>query len=325
MLTTKLMPLSTPTRPFRPIVAALAILTAALTPPGARAEGTQRPNLPPGQDMPSKTGPVRIAYLHHSVGRNVWDGGVAEFFKAWNAAHGTDYRIEELTYPATLGGAPRFLKVLPYRVLHAVLPHYPWENYPYDYWNLWVKHAGGERDRGELNLDDLVKDHDVIVFKHCYPVSGMEPDDGNPSVSSRKKTLANYRLQYEALKARLHQFPGKKFVVWTAAALPQQATTPAQAALAGAFVEWVKGSWDERGDNVFLWDFHALETEGGPYLQDTYAAGPADPHPNAAFSRKVAPLIGRRIVDVIEGRGDQASLTGQDVPGPGKSAALGAR
>ena len=32
---------------------------------------------------------------------------------------------------------------------------YPWANYPYDYWNLWVKHTGSSRDRGELNLDDL--------------------------------------------------------------------------------------------------------------------------------------------------------------------------
>ncbi len=256
--------------------------------------------------MKNANGPVRIAYLHHSTGAIVWAGGLPQFIEEWNREHGTDYRITKLTYPATTGGWPPLVR--------RIMRTYPWANYPYDYWNLWVKHAGSSRDRGEQNLDDLVQQYDVIVFKHCYPVSHLEPDAaGAPSVSSEQKTLANYKLQYEAIKKRLHGFPNKRFIVWTGAALPGASTNAAEAQRAREFFEWVKNTWDEAGDNIFVWDFRALETEGGLYLKPEHAAGVKDAHPAPSFAKKVAPLIGRRIVDVIEGRGDEASITG----GPG--------
>jgi len=289
---------------LRRVLAALALVALAASPsrgdsPSSGPQATPS-KVPP---MTSMTGKVRVAYLHHSTGGNVWKGGVPEFFKSWNAEHRTDYRITELTYPATTGGRSKLLRSLG--------PRYPWANYPYDYWNLWVAHSGESRDRGELNLDDLVKDYDVIVFKHCYPVSGVLADGDAASVSSSAKTLSNYRLQYEAIRARLRQFPAKRFIVWTSAALTEQNTTPDQAERSRQFVEWVKRSWDEPGDNVFVWDFHALETGGGPFIKPDYAMSGTDSHPNATLSKLAAPLIGRRIVDVIEGRGDSVSLTGR--------------
>ena len=286
----------------RRLVRALAV-AVLLSPFASRGEtpgdGASRTNRSPGQVMAGMKGAVRIAYLHHSTGGNVWNGGVPGFIGAWNAEHGTDYRITELTYPATTGGGS---------LLRYLGRRYPWANYPYDYWNLWVAHTGSSRDRGELNLDDLAKDHDVIVFKHCYPVSGIGPDTAAPSVSSDVKTLANYRLQYQALKARLHQFPAKRFIVWTGPALTEGGTNPEEAGRAQRWVEWVKNVWDEPGDNIFLWDFYALQTEGGLYFKTAHATSSADPHPNPAFSKAVAPLMGRRIVDVMEGRGDVANV-----------------
>lgn len=235
---------------------------------------------------------ARIAYLHHSTGGAIWDGGVQGFIEDWNGSHGTRYVITGITYPLTTGG-------------------YPWANYPYDYWNLWVSFTGTSRDRGELNLDDLAASYDVIVLKHCFPVSAIAADTGTPSVSSSARTAENYRLQYAALKARLRRFPTKRFVVWTGAALTQASTTAAQAQRARDFFAWVKGTWDEPGDNIFVWDFFEIETAGGLYLLDTWAASPSDSHPNATLAALAAPLIGRRIVDVIEGRGDVGSLTGQ--------------
>jgi len=252
--------------------------------------------------MTSSNRSVRIALLHHSTGEVIWNGGLPGFLEAWNGSRGTDYRITKVTYPATTGGWPPLIRKL--------VSTYPWANYPYDYWNLWVKQTGASRDRGELNLDDLVKRYDVIVFKHCFPVSRVKPDGGAaPSVSSEERTLANYRLQYQAIKTRLRQFPEKRFIVWTGAALPEASTNPAEAGRAREFFEWVKGAWDEKGDNIFVWDFHELETEGGLYLKPEYAAGARDAHPAPAFARRVAPLLGQRIVDVIEGRGDTSSLT----------------
>lgn len=272
--------------------------------------------------MKPLVGPVRIAYLHHSTGEVIWTGGlhrrvyrlwdrwvpeavkpwfpgdwpggVPEYVRRWNADHGTSYRITELTYPDTSGG-------------------YPWANYPYDYWNLWVAHAGDRRDHGELNLDDLVKDFDVIVFKHCFPVSKILDDDSAPDVSSKAKTLANYKLQYEALKARMHEFPEKRFLVWTGAALSRRHSTPEHAQRAREFFDWVKNVWDEKGDNVFVWDFYALEANPEGFLAAENESAPGNSHPSGPFARRVAPLVARRIIDVVEGRGDTGDLSGGTV------------
>ena len=68
----------------------------------------------------------------------------------------------------------------------------------------------------------------------------------------------------------------------------------------------------EKGDNVFLWDFCILETEGGIYLKNDNAASESDSHPNSDFSKKVAPYFCQRIIDVIEGNGDNTKITGEN-------------
>jgi len=262
--------------------------------------------------MPQDNGTSRVVFLHHSTGEAVWKGGIPSFIRDWNAAHGTAYEITEMDYPATVGGHTRLRRILPGRIFEKVIgDRYPWENYPYDYWNLWVAHTGESRDRGEMNLDDLVRAYDVIVFKHCFPVSRIKPDDGSPTVSSPVRTLANYKLQYEALKARLHGFPKTRFIVWTGAALNEAATNPEDAERAREFATWVKDTWDEKGDNIFVWDFRELETGGGLFLKPEYADGPKNSHPAKTFAAEAAPKMGRRIVDVIEGRGDTSSLSGE--------------
>lgn len=277
------------------IPGALAASLAALLGAAACSGGDPAPPVVCGSTSSTSLAgcgaPVRIGYLHHSTGGNVWGGGVPGAISSWNAAHGSDYRITSVTYPDTGGG-------------------YPWANYPYDYWNLWVSHTGTSRDRNELNLDNLAAAYDVIVFKHCFPVSAIGPDSGASDVASSAKTIGNYQAQYNALKARMRQFPSKRFIVWTGAALTAAQTDAASAARARQFFTWVKNTWDEAGDNIFVWDFFELETEGGDFLLPAYASG-TDSHPNGTFSNLAGPLVAKRIVDVIEGRGDTGSLTGK--------------
>ena len=132
-----------------------------------------------------------------------------------------------------------------------------------------------------------------------------------PDISSAVKSAENYRLQYQALKEKMHQFPETKFLVWTGAALVAEATNTESGQRAEAFFDWVVEDWDEPGDNIYVWDFWQLETEGGLYLLEESAAGPGDSHPSSAFAAEVAPLFAQRIVDVLEGSGDSGSLTGQ--------------
>ncbi|MDY0166755.1 MAG: hypothetical protein RBS80_09445 [Thermoguttaceae bacterium] len=232
---------------------------------------------------------AKIILLHHSTGECIWNGGVPAWFQSHNAAHGTRYSIAEQAFP----------KDSPYG----------WENYPYDYWNIWVRNAGGKPFRQEPTLEMLTGKYNVIVLKHCFPVSNIEADDGRPDVTSPERRVGNYKLQYAALKKKMREFPNVGFLVWTGAAQVTGDTDEAQARRAKTFFEWVRTEWDEKGDNIYVWDFWTLETEGGLYAKPANTSG--DAHPNESFSRRVAPLLCRRIVDVIQGRGDTGDLLGR--------------
>ena len=233
---------------------------------------------------------IKIIFLHHSTGQCIWSGGVPGWFSEYNAEHECNYEISEQDFPRS---SP-----------------YGWKNYPYDYWNIWVNHAGDQTYIEEPTLEILTQEYDVIVWKHCFPVSSILPDTGSSDIGSESKRIENYKLQYDALKTKMKEFPGARFIVWTGAALVENATTEEQAQRSRMFFDWVKTQWDDPGDNIYIWDFFELETDGGIYLKNEYAASSSDSHPNATFSQTVAPYFCQRIVDVVEGRGDTASLTG---------------
>lgn len=234
---------------------------------------------------------INILFLHHSTGQVIWEGGVPDLIDQYNHKNGTSYFIEAQEFP----------KDYPYG----------WSNYPYDYWNIWVEHAGEEPFMEEPTLEILTQDYQMIIWKHCFPVSDIEENSGEADVSSDVKSIENYQLQYLALKEKMHEFPETLFLVWTGAAQVKGATTKGNAQRAQKFFEWVKKEWDQPGDNIYIWDFFQLETEGGIYLKNQYAASSDDSHPNYEFAERVAPMLVQRIVDVIEGRGDEGSLTGE--------------
>lgn len=242
---------------------------------------------PPSSKAAKKT--ARVLFLHHSTGESIWNGGVQDWLEQYNRQHGVNYSILEQSFP----------KESPYG----------WENFPFDYWNIWVKHAGLKKYKDEPTLEILAKQYDVIMLKHCFPVSNVEEDTGRGNVESNEKRAENYQLQYAALKKKFHEFPNVKFIVWTGAALLKSETNEESASRASSFFYWVRTEWDQPGDNIYVWDFWTLETGGGLYLKQEHAAG--DSHPSEAFAKRVAPLLGKRVVDVIEGRGDIGSLTGE--------------
>ncbi len=240
---------------------------------------------------PITPGDVNILFLHHSTGNNIWNGGVKDWFDDYNQTHNKNYTIVEQDFP----------KRSPYG----------WKNYPFDYWNIWVNNAGSEPYKQEPTLEMITKEYDVVIWKHCFPVSNIKTDIGNPRVSSEEKRLENYKLQYQALKEKMKEFPDTKFIVWTPAALVEPSTTENQALRTQEFYNWVKDEWDEKNDNIFLWDFYILETEGGLYLTPENAQSPTNSHPSESFSKSVAPLFCQRIIDVIQGDGDNKKITGK--------------
>ena len=126
-------------------------------------------------------------------------------------------------------------------------------------------------------------------------------DTGIPDIDSEDKRVENYKLQYAALKSKMHEFPDNKFIVWTPAVHVKNNITLEEAQRTKTFYEWIKDEWDEKGDNIFLWDFYDYETEGGLYLLDEYATGVDNSHPNKEFAGRIAPLFAQFIIDVVEG------------------------
>lgn len=237
----------------------------------------------------------KVIFLHHSTGDGVYHGGegLPQWFLDYNTNHNTGYSISEVSYPND---------------------PYPWENYPYDYWNLWINVGQCDNTKEGIRcLDWFTSNYDVIIYKHCFPGAGIEPDSGNPLVSSPVKSIENYKLQYRALRTLMDAYPNNKFIIWTLAPLHRNATDSESAARAREFVNWVKSDWltedSKTHPNIFIFDFfgYAAELNSAPAngkvncLKYEYEGdhNGNDSHPNAKANAIIMPLFGQFIADVI--------------------------
>ncbi|TRX66381.1 hypothetical protein FNN09_14170 [Carboxylicivirga sp. M1479] len=237
----------------------------------------------------------RVIFLHHSTGKTIWRGGntfaqkvklklglpsaVEKWFKNYNQQNGTDYQVDARPFPAR--------------------EPYGWKNYPYDYYKIWVENGHLDYYEDEPTLKTLTKEYGVIILKHCFPVSKLKSESEAANIESDEKTIENYKLQYEALYQEFQKYPNHKFLLWTPPALTERKSKEQWAKNMDEFYNWMKNDWDKIDDNVYLWDFRELETEGGIYLLDKYAETPSDSHPNTALAQKAYPLFCKKIVEVL--------------------------
>ncbi len=247
---------------------------------------------------------ARVVFLHHSTGGIICGKGhVADSVQAYNKRNGTDYFFEDKAYP----NKP-----------------YGWANYAYDYWNLWLndygkQYKGQENYPNVASLEDICNEYDVIIFKHCYPGADILEDTGNPDITSDRKSLENYKLQFRALREKFQEFPDKDFIVWTL--VPRHRLVPdapENAKRAKEFVDWVKNEWlSENGktyDNIHVFDYFSLAAELNvnakapkvPYcLKYKYEIDHDDDnsHPNELAALEIGPKFYEYIIDVLKGRG----------------------
>jgi hypothetical protein len=66
-------------------------------------------------------------------------------------------------------------------------------------------------------------------------------------------------------------------------------TSPEKADRAKQFFDRVKNTWDEKGDDIHVWDFFALETDGGNLTGTWRADGWTTSSPSAVCSCRSAP------------------------------------
>jgi uncharacterized protein YjdB len=235
----------------------------------------------------------KAIFLHHSTGSGLYsEGKVSDWVKTYNSANSTNFQITERSYPNT---------------------PWPWENYPYDYWKLWVNNSCDNSNPNIECLSSIASNYGLVIFKHCYPGASINPDTGSPDITSNRKSIENYKLQYRALRTLMDGMPDKKFMVWTLVPLHRLATTTEQAARAYEFVKWVKNQWlTEDGKthpNVFIFDFYSLAAEmnekpvnGTQFcLKYEYEGSHTsdDSHPNTLANQTIGPIFSQTVVDAL--------------------------
>jgi len=233
--------------------------------------------------------------LHHSTGGNMYnEGDVPGYISDYNAQHGTSIQVSERAYPST---------------------PYPWKNYPYDYWYLWIN---GECDNSEPGIEclkSIAASYEIISWKHCFPGCHIESGDGVGDVSSETMTLANYKAQYRALREKMDALPDNEFIVWTLAPLHRLVTNEDKALRSGEFVHWVKNEWltedEKEHPNIHIFDFFGITAEqdenpahGFQYcLKYGYERShdKGDSHPNSLANETAGLVFARLIIDIAAG------------------------
>ncbi len=244
---------------------------------------------------------AKVIFLHHSTGGMIFEGGdVSDSLAAFNQGNGTNYSIKDWNFP---------------------YKPYQWANYPYDYWNIWINgycedYRGKKGYVNVMCLDDLAANYDVVIFKHCYPGADILEDTGNPDISSDRKSLENYRLQYRALRDAFTSFPRTHFVAWTLA--PRHRLYPGateNAERVKEFVDWVNNEWlQEAGKNyknIHVFDFFSYAAELDPNVQPPAVKyclkykyershDQNNSHPNELACKEIGPRFYRFIMDLLE-------------------------
>lgn len=230
-----------------------------------------------------------VIFLHHSTGNNVFkEGNVPGLIDSYNKTYGKSLNVTERSYPDD---------------------PWPWSNYPYDYWKLWIDGSCNPDNPRIECIKSLAGKYDMIIFKHCFPGAGIKPNTGKPDITSDVKSLENYKEQYRALRSLFDSYPGTKFMVWTLAPLHRLATTPEDAVRAREFAVWVKKEWlkeDKKAHpNIYIFDFFSLVAElkakpsdGVRYcLKYDYERdhSSSDSHPNLAANQYAGPLFAKAI------------------------------
>ncbi len=134
--------------------------------------------------------------------------------------------------------------------------------------------SGSTRESGQhSSYSRLANDpggpNTVVMFKSCFPNSNLGGDPNDPPAPSANDssslTVANAKRIYLDLLPYFAAHQDKLFVVIAAPPLTDGDTTPANAANARAFNNWLMSDWlaGYSGRNVAVFDFYTVLTSNG--------------------------------------------------------------
>jgi hypothetical protein len=224
---------------------------------------------------------TNVIFLHHSTGGNLIEqGGVREMFSAagydfWD--HG--YNDQGLTRP---DGTPAGYS---YNI--------PDDNTDPD----GLAHIFSQRIYSQpWNGFSGLMQHEVIIFKSCFPVSDITTD----------AQLERYKVYYLQIRDVMDQRSDRIFVVMTPPPLNPAETDAEAAARAQAFAGWLRSDEFLTGHpNVFTFNFFDLLAEGdvnspdNNMLQAEYREG-EDSHPNRLANQTIGPLFADFVIEAVQ-------------------------
>ncbi len=222
-----------------------------------------------------------IIFLHHSVGGNLINqGGVREAF----AAAGYQFWDHDYNYLGLRDPQGTYTGYS-YRV--------PSDNTDPD--GLLAIFQQPAYDLPVNTLSGLLQ-HEVIIFKSCYPASDIVSDE----------QLRQRQDWYVQMRAVMDQHPDKIFIALTPPPLNPTETRSDIAARARAFADWLAADEYRAGHpNIFVFDLFGTLAEGDPQAPDfnmlraAYRDG-SDSHPNRAANQTIGPQLVAFVIDAIE-------------------------
>ncbi len=145
-----------------------------------------------------------------------------------------------------------------------------------------------------LNALSGLLQHEVIVFKSCFPTSNIISDE----------QLEQYKTWYLGMREVMDAHPDRVFVVMSPPPLHPAATTPEAAARARAFANWLTSAEYLGGHpNIFAFDFFDQLAEDDPsnsevnMLRAEYRPEGEDSHPNQVANAAVGPIFAEAVMD----------------------------
>lgn len=250
-----------------------------------------------------------ILFVHHSVGNCLVDWGqMRNTLNQYNIQHGTDLKFWDHHYN--------------YLGLRDPQGNYGYGNYdipgdntnPDGFYELFHQplHTPPDNAFSRIMLPHLLGSetvtHEIIAFKSCYPASDISSD----------QMLQDYQDWYLSIRDIMDAHPEKIFIPFTPPPNVRNLTTPANAARARQFADWLTSDLYLAGHpNIFVFDFWSILADGNSSsenyncLRIDYRDDPNDSHPNVPACLAAAPLFVNFIGDAIQAYTDpQPSYTG---------------
>ncbi|MBN2391123.1 MAG: hypothetical protein JXR84_10375, partial [Anaerolineae bacterium] len=222
---------------------------------------------------------TNVIFLHHSTGRNLIEqGDVRELF----TEAGFDFWDHDYNFPG-LRRPDGSETGYSYRI--------PDDNTDPD----GLADIFAQRDYAlPLNPLSGLLQHEVIVFKSCFPASNITSDE----------QLEQYKAWYLGIRDVMDAHIDRIFVVMSPPPLNPAATTLEAAARARAFADWLTSDEYLSGHpNVYAFDFFGYLAEDDPaspeanMLKAEYRPEGEDSHPNQVANTTVGPIFAKAVMD----------------------------